>query len=162
MEPGAISLNDFAFNRYIADGGYWRHLKSWWQVRQHDDVLFLCYELMQKDIDATIVRVAEFIGIALDDDLQALTREHTSIGFMKQHQDRFDDAMMRRLSEDKAGLPPGSDSTKVRSGKVGDHQKNLTPEILAALDEAWEKEIKPLTGCENYAELISKLESEAA
>ena len=117
---------------------------------------------MQKDITATIQSVAQFIGVSLDDELLALTQQQTSIGFMKQHQDRFDDAMMRQLSEDKAGLPPGSDSSKVRTGTVGDHQKNLPPDILDALEQTWEKEIKPVTGCANYAELISKLESETA
>lgn len=161
MEPGAVSIEDFAFNHYIDEGGYWRHLASWWKVRDQDNVLFLCYELMQKDIDATIARVAEFIGVPLDEALLQKTREHTSIDFMKQHKDRFDDAMMRQLSEERAGIPPGSDSAKVRSGLVGDHKEKLTPKILDALDAKWQTEIAPLTGCNSYQALFDLVASES-
>jgi hypothetical protein len=160
MEPNTVSIEDFAFNNYINEGRYWAHLSSWWKVRDQDNVLFLCYELMQQDIDTTINRVAKFIGVPLNEKLLEITREHTSIDFMKTHRDRFDDAMMRQLSEEQAGLPPGSDSSKVRSGIVGDHQEKLTPAILEALDEKWKMDIAPLTGCDNYNALIAKIASE--
>ena len=42
---------------------------------------------------------------------------------MLAHKDRFDDAMMRKMSEERCNLPPGSDSAKVREGRVGSHVK---------------------------------------
>lgn len=161
IEPGTIPLEEFAEKNFIESGGYWKHLLSWWNVRNEDFVLFLCYETMQKEIDRTVERVADFVGIPLTAELKAITLKHTSIDFMKQHKDRFDDAMMRKISEAQAGLPAGSDSSKVREGRVGDHKENLSPAIIKALDDVWQKEVTPITGCENYAQLQAKLAAES-
>ena len=60
-------------------------------------------------------------GYALDDELLAITLEHSSLAFMQAHKDRFDDAMLRARSEEEV-LPPGSDSAKVRAGQVGEFE----------------------------------------
>ncbi|MFN3238979.1 MAG: sulfotransferase domain-containing protein [Pseudomonadales bacterium] len=160
FEPGTISLEEFAEQRYIASGGYWRHLLSWWAVRQEPFVLFMCYELMQQDPEATIRRVANFIDVPLDDELLAITLEHSSIDFMKQHKDRFDDALMRARGENIAGLPPGGESSKVREGRVGDHKRALPESIIDALDQEWTKHIEPKLGFANYPELLAALAAE--
>ncbi|MFT5011440.1 MAG: hypothetical protein ACI9HY_001339 [Planctomycetaceae bacterium] len=158
IEPGTVPLEEFAL-QFIDRGGYWKHLLSWWNVRNENFVLFLCYETMQTEIDLSIERVAEFIDVPLTAKLKAITLKHTSIDFMKQHKDRFDDAMMRKMSEERAGIPVGSDSSKVREGRVGDHKENLSPAIINALDKVWQKEITPITGCKNYEKLQEKLKA---
>lgn len=157
LEPGAVNLDEFARERFIKSGAYWRHLKSWWAQRQEPTVLFLAYEHMQKDLPGTIKRVAEFIDIPLDDELLELTLEHASFAYMSAHQDRFDDIGMRKLSETRCKLPSGSDSTKVREGKVGERKK-LSAEIIAELDEVWHQEIELPLGFKDYASLIAALE----
>lgn len=157
LEPGAVSLDEFARERFIKSGAYWRHLKSWWAQRQQSTVLFLAYEHMQKNLPDTIRRVAEFIDITLDDELFEITLKHTSFDFMSAHQDRFDDIGMRKLSETRCRLPTGSDSTKVRKGKVGERKK-LSAEIIAELDEVWRQEIELPLGFKNYASLVASLE----
>lgn len=157
LEPGAVSLDQFARERFIKSGAYWRHLKSWWAQRRQPTVLFLAYEHMQKDLQGTIRRVAEFIDIPLDDELLEITLEHTSFAYMSAHQDRFDDIGMRHLSEVRCRLPPGGDSTKVREGKVGESKK-LSAGIIAELDEVWRREIALPLGFKDYASLIASLE----
>ena len=161
IEPGTVTLEEFAEKMFIDSGNYWKHLLSWWEVRNEPFVLFMSYETMQEEIERTVERVANFIGVPLTPELKALTLENTSIGFMKAHKDRFDDALMRKLSEERAGLPPGSDSSKVREGRVGDHKENLSAGIIEALDKTWQKEITPVTGCKTYDELRAKLASES-
>lgn len=115
----------------------------------------LCYEQMTVDPDALIRRVAEFIDVPLDDELLAITLEHSSFSYMLEHKDRFDDALMRALSETKANLPKGSDSSKVRKGKIGE---TSMPEVVQAeLDEKWRQLIKETLGFVNYAELVAEL-----
>lgn len=160
FEPGTISLEEFAEKRFIASGGYWQHLLSWWRVRHEPFVLFFCYELMQEDRAATIRRVADFIEVPLDDELLAITLEHSSLEFMKTHKDRFDDALMRARGENIAGLPPGGDSSKVRAGRVGDHKQSLPQSIVAALDAVWLEKIEPETGFKNYEELLNAVKAE--
>eukprot|EP01030_Chromulinospumella_sphaerica_P022641 gene22641-22626_t len=115
LEPGAVAFDDFAQARLNSPGpDYWHHLVSWWTQRDNPDVLLLTYEGMTADPEKTIRRLAAFSGIALDDELLALTLRNSSREFMLQHRDRFEDPMMRRLSEARCNLPPGSDSAKVR------------------------------------------------
>ena len=155
IEPGSISLEEFALKRFIASQSYWKHLASWWTHRNDTNVLMLCYEQMTVDPDALIRRVAEFIDVPLDDELLAITLEHSSFSYMLEHKNRFDDALMRGLSETKANLPKGSDSSKVRKGKIGE---NSMPEVVQAeLNERWRKLIKETLGFVNYAELVAEL-----
>ena len=155
IEPGSISLEEFALKRFIASQSYWKHLASWWTHRNDTNVLMLCYEQMTVDPDALIRRVAEFIDVPLDDELLAITLEHSSFSYMLEHKDRFDDALMRELSETKANLPKGSDSSKVRKGKIGE---TSMPEVVQAeLDEKWRQLIKETLGFVNYAELVAEL-----
>jgi aryl sulfotransferase len=157
FEPGSISIEEFALQRYVSSGGYWRHLKSWWPHRNDQNVLFLAYEHMNKNPVQTIERVAEFCNIPLDEELKAITIEHSSLEFMKKHKNRFDDFIMRERSERLCNLPPGSDSSKVRDGKVDSHKGNLNNKIMTALDEVWDKEIKQNLGFSSYADLLLEL-----
>ena len=99
-------------------------------------------------------KIAAFMDIDLDAELLAITREHASLRFMQKHRDRFDDAMMRALTE-KTVLPSGSDSSKVRVGKMGDHE--LSTETVAHIQDLWSEHVTPVTGFATYNELIASL-----
>ena len=105
---------------------------------------------MKVDLAGTVDKVAEFIGINLDDELREITNRNSSFAFMKAHEDRFDDSMLRAKGEEVLNLPPGSSSSKVRSGEVGTHRYELTPEIVAKLDELWEQEITGRLGFKTF------------
>lgn len=167
LEPGAISPDDFVRGTFVAQGNtpgssggdYWNHLVSWWARRKDPDVLFMAYEHMTTDLEATVRRVAAFMGIALDDELLAISLEHASLGFMQQHKDRFDDKMMRDRSVETAGLPANSDSSKVRKGRVGEASEQLGAEVCAELDAIWHRRITRELGFENYAAMIATLQA---
>ena len=141
----------------MRDDNYFKHLLSWWLKRNESNVLFLAYELMQMDSAETIKRIAEFINIDLDEALLALTIEHSSLPFMLANKDRFDDALMRSKSEAICNLPTGSDSAKVREGKIGSRTA-LSKSTLDKIDEAWQKQITPVLGFGNYNELLAELQ----
>ncbi len=164
FEPGAVTLADFAQTWLAGVGGpnYWSHLTSWWEQRDNPDVLLLSYENMTADQPANVRRLAAFCGFALDDALLALTLERSSLPFMLKHKDRFDDFMMRELSEAKCNLPPGSDSSKVRKGGVGGHKAELTPDLSAAMDAVWAERVAPVTGFADYAALETALRAQPA
>ena len=160
FEPGAIPLEAFAQTdvaRVAMETDYWSHLVSWWAERDNPDVLVLAYEQMNADPEGTIRRVAAFSGIPLDDELLALTLERSSFDFMLAHKDRFDDLLMRTASEARCNLPPGSDSAKVRKGGSGQGKAELTPALIALLDEQWAKIVTPATGFADYAALLAAI-----
>ena len=75
---------------------------------------------------------------------------------MIKYKDRFDDAILRVLSESICHLPPGSDSSKVRQQEPGKHQ--LGPQLTQLLDEVWQKQITESLGFKNYASLVEAAE----
>lgn len=164
FEPGSISYEAYLEGLMAGRArgmDYWSHLTSWWDQRDNPDVLLLSYEHMIDDPVTTIVRVAEFLGIELTEALLACTLEHTSFDFMRRHGDRFDDSLMRRLTELPGGVPAGSDSTKVRKGGVGGHQQELPASVSAGLDALWASDAAPRTGFANYASLEAALRARA-
>lgn len=156
FEPGTITIAEYAsfwMTGGLPGGDIWTHLLGWWEQRDNPQVLLLTYEHNLADPERAIRKVAAFCGIPLDDDLLALTLEHSSIGFMLQHKDRFDDLLMRQLLADRVGLPLDSDAAKVRQGKAGSHREELTAELAAAIDAQWTARVTPATGFADYAAL---------
>ena len=156
LEPGAVTIEDFAAD-WIQRDEYWKHLISWWRVRDDPNVLMFSYEGMTADPEGHIRRLAAFCALPLDDARLALTLERSSLAYMLAHKDRFDDAMMREVTETRCNLPPGSDSAKVRKGGVGGHKAELPAAIGAALDAKWADLVAPTTGFADYAALEAAL-----
>lgn len=167
LEPGAVTLEEFhgfwARLRGPVDADYWDHLLSWWERRDEPDTLLLSYDHVVADKRLIVRKLAYFCGISCDDALLDLVVERTSRGWMLEHKDRFDDAMMRKVSEERGGLPAGSDSAKIRASNAP--RQSLPPEIEARLDAEWQKRITPVTGHTDFAaleaDLVRRLEQKA-
>jgi hypothetical protein len=160
LERGSVPVGDFVRASIGQRGNgrdYWHHLLTWWEQRDNPNVLLFSYEHMSAEPALHIKRLAEFAGIPLDDDLLKLTLERTSLPFMLKHKDRFDDALMRTLSETAGGLPPGSDSAKVREGKVGKNRSELPQAVADEIDAIWRETVTPKTGFADYAALSATL-----
>jgi len=152
LEPGAVSIEDFA-PHWLQNDGYFKHLVSWWNVREDPSVLVFTYEGMTADPETHIRRLARFCGLPLDQALLALTLERSSLAYMLAHKDKFDDLLMREASEARCNLPPGSDSAKVRKGGVGGHRSELPASVGALIDAKWAELVAPATGFADYASL---------
>jgi Arc/MetJ family transcription regulator len=160
FEPGTITYDEFfARNRAGRDKGldHWSHLVSWWEQRDNPNVLLVSYEQMVEDPKWLIKRMAAFCNIDLDDELLAVTVEHSSRSFMLEHKDRFDDAMMRAKSERVAGLPPGSDSAKIRQAGQKRRREALPAALRQEFADIWQSDVKPHTGLPDYASLEAEL-----
>jgi hypothetical protein len=163
LEPGAVSVDLFASWWIDRDPAinYWAHFLSWWEQRDNPDVLLMSYEHMTDDPTLALRRLAAFSGLPMDDRALDFTLERSSLAFMLQNKDRFDDFLMREASERLCGLPTGSDSAKVRKGGVGGYKVELSPETIAALDRRWTKVVAPETGLADYAALDTDLRARA-
>jgi len=160
LEPGSVSVGDFVAQNIARRGNgrdYWHHLLTWWEQRDNPNVLLFSYEQMSADPERHIRRLAAFCGIPLDDALLKLTLERSSLAFMLKHKDKFDDLMMRNLSETLGGIPPGSDSAKVREGKVGKNRQELPGPVADEMDRIWRETITPKLGFADYAALSEAL-----
>ena len=157
FEPGSIDIETFGRMRFVEGRTYYRHLTSWWPHRHDDNVLLLAYEHMKGDHEGTVRRVAEFIGTGVEGWRLAIACEESSLASMQALSDRYDDLMMRERSEVACDLPPGGDSSKVRSGEVGGHRLELSDEFLVELDTTWSETINADLGIPSYEALLGQL-----
>ena len=157
FEPGTIDMEELGRIGFIDGREYYRHLESWWLHRADPDVLLLAHEHMAADPAGAVRRVAAFMGIDADDQRIASACDESSLASMKRNKDRYDDLMMRTYSEDVCHLPSGSDSSKVRSGTVGGHRTELSPEFVAELDSVWQETIGAKFGLPTYESMLAEM-----
>ncbi len=165
FETGSVSVEDLARGLFLNQDlpfNYYRHLQSWWPERQQPQVLMLCYESMLADPRAAIRRIADFIGVTLDEALLSRVLEQSSVEFMRAHARQFDDHLLRDARDEVCGLPPGTvGGSKVRAGRAGGHATELTDAVRAELDAAWRREIAGPLGLADYAALRRALDAGA-
>ena len=160
FETGAISMPTFVREQFLqpkSPNAYWAHIRSWWPHRQDANVLFLCYEDMKGDLPHTIQRIATFIDCPLDEELRRIVEHQSSLEFMQAHKHHFDDHLIRAARDAICGLPPGGDSSKVRTGNVGDHAREFPADVNAEFDRLWKTEVEATLGFSSYADLRTAL-----
>lgn len=155
---GSISMETFAREFFIPDD-YWGHIGSWWPQRDRDDVLMVCFEDMKRDLASAVRRVAAFIGVAADPALLELVTHQASFEFMRVHERQFDDHLVRQARDAACGLPPAGVTTKVRTGRVGDHARVLSADIIAALDALWQESLAASFDLHSYEALRAQVAS---
>ncbi len=156
FEPGSISIDEMVYWRYppekASHRSYWQSLISWWEQRHNPDVLLLCYEDMQADLPAAVRRIAAFMQIELDTELEEIVLRQSSKEFMLAHQDQFDEKHYRRRTEALGGLPADSISLKVMPGHNHRSRYRLSPQTALYLDRIWQEQIESRLGFKNYGD----------
>jgi len=61
----------------------WDHYLSFIEQRDNPNVLWVFYEDLLQDREKCIIKIAEFAGIPLDDELKAIVMEQSAFQFMK-------------------------------------------------------------------------------
>ncbi len=157
FEKGTISLEIFARENFIPNRNVWKHIIALWDRRRDEDVLPLCYENMKADLPRTIERVADFIGIPLDDELKQIVVKQSDIKFMQEHKHQFEDHIIRKMRGPVMGLPLDGQLNKVRNGQVGESKSGVPDEIKKELDDIWHEEITLKIGLNSYEDLRKEL-----
>jgi hypothetical protein len=164
FEPGSIAIETLGRAHFVEGRGYYTHLASWWPRRHDPEVLLLSYEQMRDDPGGTVRRVARFIDLGPDTDTEpdriAIACAESSFETMRSNEHKYDDAMMRALSEARCDLPSGADTSKVRAGAVGTHRVELPPALLDDLDATWRDTIGAELGLRDYEALLGALAAE--
>lgn len=106
-------------DQWLANGSWYRNIRSWWPHHDHPNLLWLRYEDMKADLGATIERIRAFLGWRLPDTARARVLEHCSFAWMRAHDTKF----AHLANTDKAVFKPG---TFIRKGEVGDHRTLMT------------------------------------
>jgi aryl sulfotransferase len=76
------------FNDWMTRDGhpfwpFWENIRSWWAIRDLPNVLLLHFDDLKKDMPGEIRRIADFLGIAVDDRDRPKILEHCCFDYMK-------------------------------------------------------------------------------
>jgi len=131
---------DVFFNAFLGDvlsySPFLQHVRGYWERRSEENILFLSYEEMKKDLPSVIRRVAEFLDKILTDTQVADLAEHLSFKNMKANAAVNKEEMMAAVKK-----VTGSEealSAFMRKGETGDWKNHLTEEQLERM-KSWEK-----------------------
>ena len=120
---------DMFINGKVQRGDWADHVLSWWERRDADNILFVRYEDLRGDFDATVSTIARFLDYPLPPELMATIREKTSFQAMKQ--DEFSN--MHEIQE----------LTKFfREGQVGSWKDLFTEEQNERFDAHFQERLK--------------------
>ena len=115
-------------------GDYFDNILGWWAHKDDDNVLFLKYEDMKKDLPTTVARIAKFIGQDISQELVDEIAHRATFANMKK------DSYANCKWVDDERRPDEADF--IRKGAVGDWKNYFTPEQEARLDAVYEKRMK--------------------
>ena len=159
IERGALTLEEF-FPLWLGGGpggcDYYTHLLSWWARRNDPGTLCASYRWAAKNRPEMIRRLASLCEIELTEEVAALVEEYTSREFMHTHKDKFDDAMVCAVMEDRLGIPANSDSSKVQA--VGSDSEQVPTSVAEQIDAMWDELVEPVTGHKDFASLVEELD----
>ncbi|WP_317932360.1 sulfotransferase domain-containing protein [Halioxenophilus sp. WMMB6] len=135
LPKAALCRDDFpsfyyeVVNKAQMQGMFFGFLADWWPLRTEKNVLFLHYNDMKRDHEATLKKIADFLGIEPTAEQWQAIATYTSFPWMKQHEEKFEART--------AGLVPilksGAMIRKGESGKA--KSEGMTEEIAKHLRE---------------------------
>ncbi len=117
---------------------YWgnlHHTKTWWQYRTLDNILFVHFNDMLRDLPSEIRRIARFLEIDCSNETIAEVAQRVTFGAMKQHADQF------LPHADHAWR--GGAQTFIFKGTNGRWREVLSPEELALYTQTAAKVLTP-------------------
>jgi aryl sulfotransferase len=104
-------------------GALFGFLAAWWPLRDEPNVLFMHFSDMKRDHEASIRKIAKFLGTEPGDDQWPTILENTSFPWMKQHESKFEARTAGKVPILKSGA-------MIRKGEVGKAKSDgMTEEI---------------------------------
>ncbi|RZC33427.1 sulfotransferase 1 family member D1 [Asbolus verrucosus] len=117
----------------VNDGPYFKHVLTYWKLRNQPHVLFLKYEDIKRDMGKAIQNIATFLGKKISDEEKVALQKHLSFDSMKNNaavnNKNFDEII--KLFKMPSPIVPF-----IRSGKVGGYKEEL-PHYYIDIFQKW-------------------------
>ena len=118
-------------------GDYFDHVLSWWEHRNSENVLFMKYEDMKKDIRSSVIRIASFTNKELSEKEISSVIEKSSFSSMKKNPTTNYEWVPKEVKH-----PEGTPF--MRKGVVGGWKEHFSPEQSAQFDVLYDQKFKPV------------------
>lgn len=139
MTPAVPNFVEFFLSPNFPFHPWAEFLNDYWRVRDRENVLFITYEEMKKDLTGTVRRIAAFLKVTLsEEEVEAVARQ-SSFEHMKQIEHKFETGMMVPWAKPRGAM--------IRRGKRRGSGELLTPALQQRIDDHCRAELKRL-GCE--------------
>ncbi len=114
---------------------FWENVRSWWEIRNLPNVMFVHFANLKKDLPGQMKRIARFLDVDIAESRWPLLVEHCSFDYMKAHAER---------SAPLGGaLWEGGASTFINKGTNGRWRELLTDGDVRAYEARALKELGP-------------------
>ncbi len=125
---------------YNTDYNWFDHLRPWLENRNELAIHYVHYEDLKANFDTTVLRIAQFCGIEVDDAILDRTRKQSSFSSMKQHELQLGPRNSHFAGREKTSpyFVKNPDQF-IRRGEVGDGLRNLTAAQLVAFRERFDR-----------------------
>ncbi|XP_051888797.1 sulfotransferase 2B1-like [Pristis pectinata] len=137
-DPGTFDefIEKFLEGR-VMYGSWFDHIKSWWPAKDQDNFLFLTYEEMLQDTRSTLVKLGEFLGKQLSDDVIETIANQSKFNNMKQNN-------MSNYSFVPTEMINQKETSFFRKGIAGDWKNHFTPAQTERFNSVYAQKMKGL------------------
>lgn len=135
MPPVGIWVEHFLNGKNLLGSWAW-HLNGYWRERHRDNVLFLRFEEMKKDLPGTIDQIAALMDVALTPEQRAKVVAQSEFSHMREIDHKFYPGQVTPLSQ-----PEGK---MMRAGTSGTAHHLLNEAQLKRIDEVCRAELLKL------------------
>ncbi|CAB3380088.1 Hypothetical predicted protein [Cloeon dipterum] len=120
---------------------FWEHIKEAWELRNEENLLFLFFEDLVKDLAGSVKKISEFLGKKLTPDQLDRLVSHLQIdNFRKNPSTNLD-------AENMPGTRVTGEQDFIRKGKNGSWKEELfTPELIERADKWIVEKIADIPG----------------
>lgn len=128
-------VKDFC-NDLMMYSSFAKNVLSFWNRRHQDNILFLLYEDLSKDLQAGVRKIADFLGKEVTEENVAKIAAHCSFDSMVKN------PMANYSNKGAAVKNPDAKTDFLRKGKVGDWKNYFDDEMSKMVDDYVEKHFK--------------------
>lgn len=134
---------DLLLNDMIPFCPLWPHYLGFWNKRNEENILFLKYEDLKRDLKSAIRQTAQFLNKPINDDQLDDLYDYLSFSSMKKNRS----VNMEPVLETRIGVEIKEDLFQafIRNGRVGDWKTHMSPEMSKRFDD-WIEENTRGTG----------------
>lgn len=118
-------------------GSWFDHIKSWWPLKDQDNLLFLTYEEMLQDIRGVLVKLGEFLGKQLSDDaIEAIANQSKFDNMKRNNMSNYSFVPQELMDQKKTNF--------LRKGIAGDWKSHFTAAQTEHFNSIYAQKMKGL------------------